>query len=248
MSLLVQSIQIHFRRKGIALGSRAEVRRPLIVPVAQFWAGGTREGGNPACLIFSLLSTGELHTCVSSSFASRPRINATGMRRIMTFTPKVRIAVGTKMTKGMFVTCTLYHDSDWHLFFSIPSCAKLNKVTLRKGNATHDQVCLDQLPTYLTPSTLSMRFSNKTKNSDLRMFKENLVTSASGDLLSVTTTENPSSTPDKKSPDVAPPTSAKGEMTTGGNRDTAFTLSCTSYLEVPLVNTIFMWELPANPL
>lgn len=105
MSLLVQSMQIHLRRKIIALGSCAEVRRPLIVPVAQFWAGGTREGGNPACLIFSLLSTGELHTCVCSSFATRPRINATGMRRIiMTFTPKVTIAVGTKMTKGMFVT------------------------------------------------------------------------------------------------------------------------------------------------
>lgn len=75
------------------------------------------------------------------------------------------------------------------------------------------------------------------------MFRENLETSASGDLLSVTTTENPSSTPEEKAP-----TSAKGEMTTGGNRDTAFTLFSTSYLEVPLVNTIFMWELPANPL
>lgn len=71
------------------------------------------------------------------------------------------------------------------------------------------------------------------------MFRENLETSASGDLLSVTTTENPSSTPEEK---------AKEEMTTGGNRDTAFTLFSTSYLEVPLVNTIFMWELPANPL
>ncbi|XP_033375124.1 tumor necrosis factor receptor superfamily member 8 isoform X3 [Parus major] len=96
------------------------------------------------------------------------------------------------------------------------NCAKLNKVTLRKGNATHDQVCLDQLPTYLTPSTLSMRFSNETNNFDLRMFKENLVTSASGDLLSVTTTENPSSTPEEKAQAGTSPTSAKGEMTTGG--------------------------------
>lgn len=53
MSLLVQSIRIHLRSKGIALGSRAEVRRPLFVPVAQVWAGGTREGRNPTCLIFS---------------------------------------------------------------------------------------------------------------------------------------------------------------------------------------------------
>uniref|UniRef100_A0A8C5IM81 TNF receptor superfamily member 8 n=1 Tax=Junco hyemalis TaxID=40217 RepID=A0A8C5IM81_JUNHY len=93
------------------------------------------------------------------------------------------------------------------------NCAKLNKVTLRKGNATHDQVCLEQLPTYLTPSTLSVRFSNETKNFDLRILKENLVTSASGDLLSVTTTENPSSAPEEK---AQAPTSAKGEMTTGG--------------------------------
>ncbi|XP_066190417.1 tumor necrosis factor receptor superfamily member 8 isoform X1 [Sylvia atricapilla] len=96
------------------------------------------------------------------------------------------------------------------------NCAKLNKVTLRKGNATHDQVCLDQLPTYLTPSTLSMRFTNETNNSDLRMLKENLVTSASGDLLSVTTTESPSSPPEEKTQADASPTSAKGKMTTGG--------------------------------
>lgn len=105
--------------------------------------------------------------------------------------------------------------------FFIPSCAKLNKVMLRKGNATHDQVCLDQLPTYLTPSTLSVKFSNETNDFDLRMFKENLVTSASGDL-SATTTENPSSAPEEKA--GTSPTSAKGEMTTGGNKGTAFTL------------------------
>ncbi|XP_048182618.1 tumor necrosis factor receptor superfamily member 8 isoform X2 [Corvus hawaiiensis] len=97
------------------------------------------------------------------------------------------------------------------------NCAKLNKVILRKGNATHDQVCLDQLPTYLMPSTLSMRFSNETNNSDLRRFKENLVTFASGDLLSVTTTENPDSTPEEKAQAGISPTSAKGEMTTGAH-------------------------------
>lgn len=95
---------------------------------------------------------------------------------------------------------------------------------LREGNATHDQVCLDQLPTYLTPSTLSMRFSNKTNNSDLRMFKENLVTSASGDLLSVTTAESPSSTPEEKAQADTSPTSAKGKTTTGGNRYTIYSL------------------------
>lgn len=108
-----------------------------------------------------------------------------------------------------------------YLFFSTPSCAKLNKVMLRKGNATHDQVCLEQLPTYLTPSTLSIRFSNETNNFDLRMLKENLVTSASGDLLSVTATENPSSTPEEE---AQAPTSAKGEMATGGNRHSIHSL------------------------
>ncbi|NXH50234.1 TNR8 factor, partial [Dicaeum eximium] len=110
------------------------------------------------------------------------------------------------------------------------NCAKLNKIMLRKGNATHDQVCLDQLPTYLTPSTLSVRFSNETSNSDLRMFKENLVTSASGDLLSVTTTENPSSTPEEKAQAGTAPTSAKGEMTTGGVVLWAVVLSVTVLL------------------
>nr|XP_009936340.1 PREDICTED: tumor necrosis factor receptor superfamily member 8 [Opisthocomus hoazin] len=79
------------------------------------------------------------------------------------------------------------------------NCGELNKVVLSKGNATHDQVCLDRLPTYLTPSTLSMGFSNETSNSDLRRFEENLVTIASV-LLSATTTENPSSTPEEKAP------------------------------------------------
>ncbi|NXR57308.1 TNR8 factor, partial [Rhadina sibilatrix] len=118
------------------------------------------------------------------------------------------------------------------------NCAKLNKVTLRKGNATHDQVCLDQLPTYLTPSTLSMRFSNETNNSDLRMFKENLVTSANGDLLSVTATENPSSTPEEKAQAGTSPTSAKGEMTTGGAVLWAVVLPVT----VLLGGTLMFWK------
>lgn len=97
---------------------------------------------------------------------------------------------------------------------------------LREGNATHDQVCLDQLPTYLTPSTLSVRFINEKNKSEPRVIKENLVTSASGDLLSVTTAENPTITPT-----VNASTSAKGEMTTGGNTEPAFTLPSTFYLE-----------------
>ncbi|NXE17960.1 TNR8 factor, partial [Ardeotis kori] len=94
------------------------------------------------------------------------------------------------------------------------NCAALNKIALRKGNATHDQVCLDQSPAYLTPSALSVRFSNETSNSDLRRF-ENLVTIASI-LLNVTTTENPSSTPEEKALAGTFPTSAKGETTMGG--------------------------------
>nr|XP_031362494.1 tumor necrosis factor receptor superfamily member 8 [Lonchura striata domestica] len=116
------------------------------------------------------------------------------------------------------------------------NCAKLNKVILRKGNATHDQVCLDQLPTYLTPSTLSVRFSNETNDFDLRMFKDNLVTSASGDLLSATTTENPSSTPEEKA--GTSPTSAKGEMTTGGVVLWAVVLS----VAVLLGGTLAFWK------
>ncbi|XP_063273557.1 tumor necrosis factor receptor superfamily member 8-like [Prinia subflava] len=117
-------------------------------------------------------------------------------------------------------------------------CAKLNKVTLRKGNATHDQVCLDQLPTYLTPSTLSVRFSHETNNSDLRMFKENLVTS--GDLLSVTTAENPSSTPEEKAQAGTSPTKAKGEMTIGGVVLWAVVLSVTVLLGALLI--LWKWK------
>ncbi|NXL41414.1 TNR8 factor, partial [Podilymbus podiceps] len=94
------------------------------------------------------------------------------------------------------------------------NCAELNKLVLSKGNATHDQVCLDQLSTFLTPSTLSMTFSKETNNSELRRFEEKLVTIASI-ILSTTTTENPSSTEDK-SPAGTFPTSAKGETTMGG--------------------------------
>ncbi|XP_027738376.1 tumor necrosis factor receptor superfamily member 8 [Empidonax traillii] len=95
-------------------------------------------------------------------------------------------------------------------------CAKLNKVALSKGNATHDQVCLDQSPTYLTQSTLPTRLSHETNHSDLRRLEESLVTTASGDLPSATTTENPSSTPEEKALSGTFPTSAKGEMTMGG--------------------------------
>uniref|UniRef100_A0A8B9MH80 TNFR-Cys domain-containing protein n=1 Tax=Accipiter nisus TaxID=211598 RepID=A0A8B9MH80_9AVES len=95
------------------------------------------------------------------------------------------------------------------------NCAKLNKIALSKGNATHDQVCLDRLPTYLTSSTLSMQFSSETNNSDLRTVEENLVTMGSI-LLSAITTENPSSTPEEKALAGTFPTSAKGETTMGG--------------------------------
>ncbi|NWI28290.1 TNR8 factor, partial [Sula dactylatra] len=87
------------------------------------------------------------------------------------------------------------------------NCAKLNKVALSEGNATHDQVCLDQLPTYLTPSTLSMRFSHEKNNSDLRRFEEKLVTTPSILL---------HSTPEEEALASTSPTSAKGEMTMGG--------------------------------
>ncbi|NXW48016.1 TNR8 factor, partial [Nyctiprogne leucopyga] len=95
------------------------------------------------------------------------------------------------------------------------NCAELNKLALSKGNATHDQVCLDQSPTYLTPSTLSIRFSNETNNSGLRRFGENLVTISSM-VLTATTTESPSSTPEEKALAGTFPTSAKGATTTGG--------------------------------
>ncbi|XP_026718675.1 tumor necrosis factor receptor superfamily member 8 isoform X1 [Athene cunicularia] len=117
------------------------------------------------------------------------------------------------------------------------NCAKLNKVTLSEGNATHDQVCLDQLPTYLSPSTLSMRFSSETNNSDPRRFHKNLVTIASI-LLSATTTENPSSTPEDKALTGTFPTLAMGEMTTGGVVVWGVVLS----VIVLLVGTLLFWK------
>lgn len=67
-------------------------------------------------------------------------------------------------------------------------------------------------------------------------------------LLSAATTENPSSTPNENAPAGTLPTSDKGETTTGGNEDKAFTLSSVFYLNVSLVKAIFMWELLAKPL
>ncbi|NXI42878.1 TNR8 factor, partial [Galbula dea] len=112
-------------------------------------------------------------------------------------------------------------------------CAKLNKVALREGNATHDRVCLDQLPTYLTPSILSVRFSNETSNSDLRRFEENLVTTASA-----IATENPRSTPEERALAGTFPTSAKGEMTVGGIVLWGVVLS----VVVVLVVMLFLWK------
>ncbi|NXP06252.1 TNR8 factor, partial [Thinocorus orbignyianus] len=131
------------------------------------------------------------------------------------FGVKVR---GTSTTDVTCEKCPAGTFSDQHSSTDVckphTNCAELNKVVLIKGNATHNQVCLDQLPTYLTPSTLSMRFSNETSKSDLRRLEENPVTVVSI-LLSTTTTENPSSTPEK-APADASSTSAKGEMTAGG--------------------------------
>uniref|UniRef100_A0A8C4KJY9 TNF receptor superfamily member 8 n=1 Tax=Dromaius novaehollandiae TaxID=8790 RepID=A0A8C4KJY9_DRONO len=95
-------------------------------------------------------------------------------------------------------------------------CAKLNKVALSKGNATHDQVCADQTPTYLTSGILSVRLSNETNNSDVTRLEEKLVTIASI-LLSDTTAENPSSTAEEKALAGTFPTSdvAKGKTTRG---------------------------------
>ncbi|XP_049667967.1 tumor necrosis factor receptor superfamily member 8 [Accipiter gentilis] len=117
------------------------------------------------------------------------------------------------------------------------NCAKLNKIALSKGNATHDQVCLDRLPTYLTSSTLSMQFSNETNNSDLRTVEENLVTMGSI-LLSAITTENPSSTPEEKALAGTFPTSAKGETTMGGLVLWAVVLS----VIVLLVGMLLIWK------
>ncbi|XP_051493264.1 tumor necrosis factor receptor superfamily member 8-like [Apus apus] len=118
------------------------------------------------------------------------------------------------------------------------NCASLNKVALSKGNATHDQVCLDQLPTFLTPSTLSMRLSNETSNSDLRTFEENLVTITSI-LLSATTSENSSSTPEEKALAGTFPTSANGKMAMGGLLLWGVVLS----VIVLLVGMLLFWKL-----
>ncbi|NXG03683.1 TNR8 factor, partial [Sakesphorus luctuosus] len=117
-------------------------------------------------------------------------------------------------------------------------CAKLNKVALSKGNATHDQVCLDQLPTYLTQSTLPTRFSNETGPSDLRRLEESLVPVAGGHLFSATTAENPSSTPEDKAVTGTLPTSAKGKMTMGGVLPWALALCGMVVLGVLL----FLWK------
>lgn len=93
-------------------------------------------------------------------------------------------------------------------------CAKLNKVAQGKGNATHDQVCTDQLPSYLTPDTSSIRITNETDDSDVLKRNANPVTLAS--ILSSATTEIPSSTPEEEALAGTSPTLAKGETTTRG--------------------------------
>ncbi|NXL87997.1 TNR8 factor, partial [Alectura lathami] len=118
------------------------------------------------------------------------------------------------------------------------SCAKLNKVAQGKGNATHDQVCLDQLSAYLTPEAFSIRFSNETNNSDLPRLEANLVTLAVT-VLTATTTENPSSTPEEKALSGTYPTSVKGERTTRGLVLWGVVLS----VIVLLVGMLVIWKL-----
>ncbi|KFO98872.1 Tumor necrosis factor receptor superfamily member 8, partial [Calypte anna] len=118
------------------------------------------------------------------------------------------------------------------------NCAALHKIPLRKGNATHDQVCLDPLPTYLTPSILSMKSSNEMSNSDLERLEVNLVT-ISSTLFSATTTENPSSTPEEKALAGPFPTSAKEEMTRGGQVLWGVLLT----VAVLLVAMLLFWKL-----
>ncbi|XP_009669708.1 tumor necrosis factor receptor superfamily member 8 isoform X2 [Struthio camelus] len=95
-------------------------------------------------------------------------------------------------------------------------CAKVNKVVLSRGNATHDQVCMDRAP-HFTPGTLSVRLSNETNNSDARRLEEKLVTTASI-LRSDITAENPSSTAEEKALAGTSPISdvAKGRTTRRG--------------------------------
>eukprot|EP00076_Gallus_gallus_P028580 XP_015152299.2 tumor necrosis factor receptor superfamily member 8 isoform X1 [Gallus gallus] len=93
-------------------------------------------------------------------------------------------------------------------------CAKLNKVAQGKGNATHDQVCTDRLPSYLTPDTSSIRITNETDDSDVLKRNANPVTLAS--ILSSATTEIPGSTPEEEALAGTSPTLAKGETTTRG--------------------------------
>ncbi|XP_071623298.1 tumor necrosis factor receptor superfamily member 8 [Heliangelus exortis] len=117
------------------------------------------------------------------------------------------------------------------------NCAALHKIPLRKGNATHDQVCLDPLPTSLTPSTLSVRSSNEMSNFDLKRLEMNLVT-ISSTLFSATTTENPSSTPEEKALAGTFPTLAKEEMTRGGQVLWGVLLT----VAVLLVSMLLFWK------
>lgn len=123
-------------------------------------------------------------------------------------------------------------DALFSLLF--PSCAKLNKVAQGKGNATHDQVCTDQLPSYLTPDTSSIRITNETDDSDVLKRNANPVTLAS--ILSSATTEIPGSTPEEEALAGTSPTLAKGETTTRGQK--GFILSGTFCSEISLVKVV----------
>lgn len=117
-------------------------------------------------------------------------------------------------------------STDALLSLLFPSCAKLNKVAQGKGNATHDQVCVDRLPSSLTPDTSSIRTSNETNDSDVLKLPANLVTLAN--VLSSATTKIPSSTPKEKA--GTSPTSDKGETTTRGQK--GFILSIIDFYSI----------------
>ncbi|OXB64357.1 hypothetical protein ASZ78_009940 [Callipepla squamata] len=115
-------------------------------------------------------------------------------------------------------------------------CAKLNKVARGKGNATHDQICMDQVPSYLTPDTSSVGFSSESNDFEVLKLRTNLVTLAS--ILSGATTERPSSTPEEKALAATFPTSAKGETTTRG---VIFGAVVLSVMVLP-VGTLLLWQ------
>ncbi|NXJ86193.1 TNR8 factor, partial [Trogon melanurus] len=119
------------------------------------------------------------------------------------------------------------------------NCTELNKAVLSQGNATHDRVCLEQLPTPLASGTLSMGSSSETGNFGRRWFEQNPVTAA-GVLSSATTTADPGSTPEQRAPAGTVPTLAAGEAAAGGLALWAALLAVTGLLVVLLL--LWKWK------